>query len=84
MYNYGNFKEDMGASHMNEYLIRTILLCQKKFKAKSIIEREDLLGLGDSWANMACIDRLVELDFLYVIKVSDIATNYTTYGMRGL
>lgn len=66
------------------YLVECILHVQGKFKNKARFDSsgtctlEVLLGFGDSWKNMACIDKLVELGYIAVVNEHE-ACNYRTY-----
>ena len=74
MYKYDDFKENIDLKHFTD----TILLAKDKFKNGNIVKREDLIGYGDSWMNMACIDKLLELKYIAVVKYHEIS-QYTTY-----
>lgn len=74
MYKYDDFKENIDLKHFTD----TILLAKDKFKNGNIVKREDLIGYGDSWMNMACIDKLHELNYIAVVKYNEIS-QYTTY-----
>lgn len=74
MYRYDDFKDNIDL----KYFADTILLAKEKFKNGNIIKREDLIGYGDSWMNMACIDKLHELNYIAVVEYHEIS-NFTTY-----
>ena len=74
MYKYDDFKENIDLKHFTD----TVLLAKEKFKNGNIVKREDLIGYGDSWMNMACIDKLLELKYIAVVEKHDIS-QYTTY-----
>lgn len=74
MYKYEDFKENIDLKHFTD----TVLLAKEKFKNGNIVKREDLIGYGDSWMNMACIDKLLELKYIAVVEKHDIS-QYTTY-----
>lgn len=74
MYRYDDFKDKIDL----KYFADTILLAKDKFKNGNIVKREDLIGCGDSWMNMACIDKLHELKYIAVVEKHDIS-QYTTY-----
>lgn len=78
MYNKDNFKEMFSEHNINtEYLINTVLHVQEKFKYKDICTLEELIGLGDSWSNRACIDKLCELGYIYLVDDHKIANSIT-------
>lgn len=79
MYNYNDFKDNIDL----RYFADTILLTKEKFKNGNIVKREDLFGYGDSWMNMAYIDKLHELKYIAVVKYHEIS-QYTTYRNIGL
>ena len=71
MYKYEDFKDN----------IDTIILAKSKFSGRhgsNIIKRADLIGYGDSWMNLACIDKLHELGYIDVVSYSEFS-NDTTY-----
>ena len=74
MYKYEDFKYDIDL----KYFADTILLAKEKFKQGGAVKRQDLIGFGDSWMNMACIDKLHELKYIAVVKHNEIS-NFTTY-----
>ena len=74
MYKYDDFKDNIDL----KYFADTVLLAEEKFKNGNIAKREDLIGYGDSWMNMACIDKLHELKYIAVVEKHDIS-QYTTY-----
>lgn len=74
MYKYDDFKDNIDL----KYFADTILLAKEKFKNGNTVKREDLIGYGDSWMNMACIDKLHELEYIAVVKHNEIS-QYTTY-----
>lgn len=74
MYNYNDFKDNIDL----RYFADTILLAKEKFKQGGAVKRQDFIGYGDSWMNMACIDKLVELGYIGVVDKHEIS-NFTTY-----
>jgi len=74
MYKYEDFKDNID----ERYLIDTVLLAKSKFENNNVVKRSDLIGYGDSWMNLACIDKLHELGYIDVVKYSEIS-NDTTY-----
>ena len=74
MYKYDDFKDNIDL----KYFADTVLLAEEKFKNGNIAKRVDLIGYGDSWMNMACIDKLHELKYIAVVEKHDIS-QYTTY-----
>lgn len=74
MYNYNDFKDNIDL----KYFTDTILIAKEKFKEQWIVKRQDLIGYGDSWSNMACIDKLVELGYIAVVEHNEFS-NFTTY-----
>lgn len=74
MYKYEDFKDNIDL----KYFADTILLAKEKFKQGDPVKRQDLIGFGDSGMNMACIDKLVELKYIAVVKYYEIS-NFTTY-----
>lgn len=74
MYNYNNFKANIDL----KYFTDTILLAKEKFKQQWIVKRQDLIGYGDSWISMACIDKLHELGYIAVVEHNEFS-NFTTY-----
>ncbi len=79
MYNKDNFTHMFSDNNIHtRYFVETIIHVQNKFKYQSICTLEDLLGLGDSWHNRACIDKLCELDYICVVDDHEIS-NYRTY-----
>lgn len=74
MYNYDDFKDNIDL----KYFADTILLAKEKFKQGGTVKRQDLIGLYDSWMNMACIDKLHELGYIAVVDKHEIS-QYTTY-----
>ena len=74
MYRYDDFKDNIDW----KYFADTILLAKEKFKNGSIVKREDLIGYGDSWMNLACIDKMVELGYISVVEKNEFS-NFTTY-----
>ena len=74
MYRYDDFKDKIDL----KYFADTILLAKDKFKNGNIVKREDLIAYGDSWMNMVCIDKLLELKYIAVVEKHDIS-QYTTY-----
>lgn len=74
MYKYEDFKDNIDL----KYFADTILLAKEEFKQGAPVKRQDLIGFGDSWMNMACIDKLVELKYIAVVKYYEIS-NFTTY-----
>lgn len=74
MYKYEDFKDNID----HKYLIDTVLLAKSKFENNSIVKRSDLIGYGDSWMNLACIDKLHELGYIAVVRYAEIS-NDTTY-----
>ena len=79
MYNKENFKS-MFSDKVSDtvYLVETILYAQKQFKAKDICTLEELVGLGDSWSNRACVDKLCELGYIRLVKEGSVC-NYDQY-----
>ena len=78
MYNKEDFDDQFGTAFGTKYLIDTVIKCQKVFATKSIATREELIGLGDSWVNMACIDKLEDLGYIYRVSDHEVS-NYITY-----
>lgn len=79
MYNKENFKSMFSEKSTDTvYLIETILWVQKQFQCKKICTLEELIGLGDSWHNRACIDKLCELGYIRCVKEADVS-NYDEY-----
>jgi len=74
MYKYEDFKDNID----ERYLIDTVLLAKSKFENNSIVKRSDLIGYGDSWMNLACIDKLHELGYIDVVSYAEFS-NDTTY-----
>lgn len=74
MYRYDDFKDNIDL----KYFADNILLAKEKFKNGIIVKREDLIGYGDSWMNMACIDKLHELNYIAVVEKHEIS-QCTTY-----
>lgn len=77
MYKYEDFKDNIE----HEYLIDTVLLAKSKFAGRhgsNIVKRSDLIGCGDSWMNLACIDKLHELGYIAVVRYAEIS-NDTIY-----
>ncbi len=74
MYKYEDFKDNIDT----KYLIDTILLAKSKLTNGSIVKRSDLIGYGDSWMNLACIDKLHELGYITIVRYAEIS-NDTTY-----
>ena len=74
MYKYSDFKDKIDL----KYFADTILLAKEKFKQGDIVKRQDLIGFGDSWMNMACVDKLVELGYIAVVEKHEFS-NFTTY-----
>lgn len=79
MYNKEDFDYMFSDDNINtEYFIRSILHIQEKFKDKDVCTLEELIGLGDSWSNRACIDKLCELGYILVAESHKIS-NYVKY-----
>lgn len=79
MYKYEDYQEEFGSDKMDRYLLQTMQKCSKVFADKRVATLEELLGLCDSWRNIAAIDRLTELGYITLIETSDVATNYNKY-----
>ena len=76
MYNKENFKSMFSGKDIDTtYFVETILYAQKQFKDKDICTLEELLGLGDSWSNRACIDKLCELGYIKLVKEGGICNH---------
>lgn len=75
MYKYEDFKEIFNTNHGLKYLLDTVLNAQKQFSQKEYVTREELVGLGDSWSDLACIDRLEELGYIKCTSKTSIS-NY--------
>ena len=54
MYKYEDFKDNIDL----KYFAEAVLYIQNKFKYNQFVARVDLIGYGDSWENLACIDKL--------------------------
>lgn len=78
MYNKENFTHMFSNNTNTEYLIETVLRLKEKFKYKEVLTLEELIGLGDSWSNVACIDKLCELGYICVVNDHEVS-NYRTY-----
>lgn len=79
MYNKEDFKSMFSEKAIDTtYFIETILHVQKQFKSKEICTLEELIGLGDSWRNRACIDKLCELGYIKLTKKGSFS-NYQEY-----
>ena len=78
MYNKENFNHMFGCNIDTEYLIETVLRLKEKFNHKEVLTLEELIGLGDSWSNRACIEKLCELDYICMVNDHDVS-NYRTY-----
>ena len=76
MYKYEDFKDNIDL----KYFAEAVLYIQNKSKYNQFVARVDLIWYGDSWENLACIDKLEELGFIRAIKSSeDNLTNKTLY-----
>ena len=79
MYNKEDFKSMFSEKDTDTtYFVETLLHVQKQFKAKDICTLEELIGLGDSWSNRACVDKLCELGYIRLVKEGSIC-NYDQY-----
>lgn len=79
MYNKENFTSMFSEHDIDtRYFVDTILHLQKQFRHKDVCTLEELLGLGDTWSNMACIDKLCDLGYIRVVETHKIS-NYTKY-----
>lgn len=79
MYNKDNFKHMFSEKVTDTaYLIETIIWVKKQFQNKKICTLEELIGLGDSWHNRACIDKLCELGYIRCIQEAKVS-NYNEY-----
>lgn len=52
--------------------------------AGAVRSQELLIGGGDDWDMLACIDRLVELDYLREVTADDIAGQHRVFVAGGL
>lgn len=74
MYNYNDFKDNIDLGYFTD----TILLAVHKFNWSKTLYRHELMGYGDSWQNLACIDKLVELGYIAVVEEKEVS-QFTTY-----
>lgn len=78
MYKYEDFKDNIKLKN----LIDTTILAKQRFKDYHVVKRVDLIGYGDSWENIACIDKLVELGYIAVVQVNEFSNNTTCRNIR--
>ena len=79
MYNYDDFKDNIDL----KYFADMILFAKKCFSDNYFVGRVTLGELMycngcESWKKIACIDKLVELGYIAVVKCHEIS-NLTTY-----
>lgn len=87
MYKYEDFKEEFGSESIDRYLITTVCTTAKRFEVAlksnvTTITRAELLGLGDSFMNFACIDRLEELGFIECVEKQGISNHWKYRNLR--
>lgn len=79
MYRKEDFDHMFSDNYLHsEYFVNTILHVQNKFKYKDVCTLEELIGLGDSWSNRACIDKLCDLGYICLAEDHKIS-NYKKY-----
>lgn len=79
MYNKNNFTHMFGSDSSTNYLLRSVLHCKKVFDTQQgVASLDDLLTTGDSWCNLACIDKLTDLGYIQLYRDHDV-TNYKMY-----
>lgn len=88
-YKYSDFKEWLDSEECHKHLIDQIIYIkfafeQAKFNGSFHVTREDLIGSGDSWNNLAITDRLCELCYIELVDNSNEVSNYWTYRNRRL
>ena len=80
MYDNSNFQDMFGSDLDTEYLVRSIVHLQKKFRESKSgsLRLEEMLTTGDSWKNMACVDKLNQLGYIRISKDSQVS-NFREY-----
>ena len=76
MYKKEDFDEMLGCNVGNRYMINMIIYLQAKFDSSEsgTLRLENMLATGDSWLNMACIDKLCDLGFIALAKDHEVSS----------
>lgn len=87
MYKYEDFKEEFGSESIDRYLITTVHTTAKRFEVAlksnvTILTRAEMLGFGDSFMNLVCIDRLEELGFIECVEKQGISNHWKYRNLR--